>query len=118
MNKKIQTPDFLIGLIFMIIGLISFLKNVNVGTFHFRTLWGVNTGTIVLVLMIASFMSLIIKPNKITKSLLLISIIMLIIVIILSINITVSRMSILSLIIMLGMLFGGLALIIKTLIKK
>ena len=117
--KNIQKPDFIIGLIFMFIGLIMFLKNVTVGTFIFYRIGGyVNTGVVVILLMIASFMALIIKPNKITKSLLLISFIMLIIVIILSIDIHVARMSILSLIIMMFMLFGGIALMIKSMIQK
>ena len=116
--KKMQTPDFLIGLIFMIIGLISFLKNVNVCTFHFREFWGINSGAVVIVFMIASFMALIIKPNIFTKILLALSVLILILVIILSIRITMSRMNILELIIMLGMLFGGTALMIKSFIKK
>lgn len=118
MKNNIQKPDFIIGLLFMLAGLIMFLRNVTVGSFIFYRIGYVNTGAIVLVLMIISFMALIIKPNKITKSLLLISFIMLIIVIILSIDIRVARMSILSLIIMMFMLFGGIALIIKSMIKK
>lgn len=116
---KFKRSDFILGLIFMITGLIMFLKNVRVGTFTFFHLGGfVNTGVIVLVLMIICFMSVIIKPNKITKSLLILSFIILILVIILSLNITVVRMSILALIIMLGMMFGGLAIMIKSMIGK
>lgn len=117
--KKLQKPDMIIGIIFMIIGLIAFLKNVRVGTFMFYRFGGwVNTGAVALIFMIACFMALIIKPNKITKVLLALSVIILILVIILSVNITVARMSILSLIIMLGMLFGGTALIIKSWLQK
>lgn len=117
--KKLQKPDMIIGIIFMIIGLIAFLKNVRVGTFIFYRFGGwANTGAVALIFMIACFMALIIKPNKITKVLLALSVIILILVIILSINITVARMSILSLIIMLGMLFGGTALIIKSWLQK
>ena len=117
--NKLKKPDFLIGLIFMVTGLIMFLRNVRVGTFTFYRLGGfVNTGAVVLVFMIACFMALIIKPNKITKALLVLSAIMLILVIVLSINITVARMSILSLIIMLFMMFGGLALMIRNMISK
>lgn len=112
--KKLQKPEFLIGLIFTIIGLITFLRNVRVGTFTFYRIGGfVNTGTIVLVLLIAAFMALIIKPNKFTKALVILSVVLLVVVIILSINITVARMSLLSLIIMLAMFFGGLALMAK-----
>lgn len=117
--KNFKKPDFLIGFIFMIIGLITFLKNVNVGSFVFFRLGGwLNTGAVVLVFMIACFMAFIIKSNKLTKILLVASFVMLILVIILSINITVARMSILSLILMLGMMFGGLALVIKSMIQN
>lgn len=117
--QNFKKPDFCLGLLFMIVGLIMFLRNVWVGTFYFYRLGGwVNTGTVVLILMICCFMAVIIKPTKTTKSMLLLSFVMLIIVIILSIDIHVARMSILSLIIMLSMMFGGLALMIRHMIKK
>ena len=117
--ERLKKPDFLLGLIFMVSGLIMFLRHVRVGTFTFFRIGGfVNTGAVVLVFMIVCFMALIIKPNKITKGLLMLSFVMLILTIILSLNITVARMSILSLIIMLGMMFGGLALMIKNMIQN
>lgn len=118
MKKKLDLEDFLIGLAFLVIGLITFLRNVRISSFSFLDINGVNTGAVLIVLGIVALMAVIIKPNIITGLLLALIIITFIIVTILSVNVRLEHMSALSLGIIILSLFGGLALVIKALIGK
>lgn len=111
--------SFWSGLVLIFVGLFMFLKNVSINSFGFYRLFNtVNTGGIIIVLLIISFIAVIVKANKITIGLFIACLLGLILSVILGIDIRFRAMSALDLILILGCLFGGVGLAIKGLISS
>lgn len=109
--------NFWAGIVLILVGLFLFLKNVVINSFRFYRIGGfVNTGAILMILLIIAFVAMIVKFNKITLGLFVTCLIFLIFTIILSIDIRLRPMTAFDFILIAGTLFGGVGLTLKSLI--
>lgn len=109
-----QLREFLFGLVLLVIGLIAFLRNVTVSNFTmFYQMNGFNVGGILIVLTMVAFIACIVKPNFLTKLILTMLIITFFVCMILSLEFYVRHMSGLMLVLILGSICVGIALILK-----
>ena len=109
-----QLREFLFGFVLLVIGLIAFLRNVTVSNFTmFYQMNGFNVGGILIVLTMVAFIACIVKPNFLTKLILTMLIIAFFVCMILSLEFYVRHMSGLMLVLTLGSICVGIALILK-----
>lgn len=109
-----QLREFLFGFVLLVIGLIAFLRNVTVSNFTmFYQMNGFNVGGILIVLTMVAFIACIVKPNFVTKLILTMLIIAFFVCMILSLEFYVRHMSGLMLVLILGSICVGIALILK-----
>lgn len=109
-----QLREFLFGFVLLVIGLIAFLRNVTVSNFTmFYQMNGFNVGGILIVLTMVAFIACIVKPNFLTKLILTMLIIAFFVCMILSLEFYVRHMSGLMLVLILGSICVGIALILK-----
>lgn len=111
-----QLAEFLIGLILLIIGGVVFLQNVVVNSFSLLyRINNVSVGGILLVLIMVAFVAMLVKPNVATKSILSVLVLVFFVCLIISLNIRVARISGLELVLILGTICVGIALMIRAL---
>lgn len=111
-----QLAEFLIGLILLIIGGVVFLQNVVVNSFSLLyRINNVSVGGILLVLIMVAFVAMLVKPNVATKSILGVLVLVFFVCLIISLNIRVARISGLELVLILGTICVGIALMIRAL---
>lgn len=109
-----QLREFLFGFVLLVIGLIAFLRNVTVSNFTmFYQMNGFNVGGILIVLTMLAFIACIVKPNFVIKLILTLLIIAFFVCMILSLEFYVRHMSGLMLVLILGSICVGIALILK-----
>ena len=109
-----QLREFLFGFVLLVIGIIAFLRNVTVSNFTmFYQMNGFNVGGILIVLTMVAFIACIVKPNFLTKLILTMLIIAFFVCMILSLEFYVRHMSGLMLVLILGSICVGIALILK-----
>lgn len=109
-----QLREFLFGIVLLVIGLIAFLRNVTVSNFTmFYQMNGYNVGGILVVFTMVAFIACIVKPNFFTKLILTLLIIAFFVCMILSLEFYVHHMSGLMLVLILGSICVGIALILK-----
>lgn len=109
-----QLREFLFGIVLLVIGLIAFLRNVTVSNFTmFYQMNGYNVGGILVILTMVAFIACIVKPNFLTKLILTLLIIAFFVCMILSLEFYVHHMSGLMLVLILGSICVGIALILK-----
>lgn len=113
---KYQLRDLLAGIILCFFGGFMLLKNMQVYSFGFARWFGDASAGIMIVAFIACFMVMVIWTNYFTKVLCLLSVIAIIINVILGTQIVFRRISMIELIIMIMLFFGGLAFILKVLL--
>lgn len=105
--------SFLLGIILLIVGAIIFLQNVNVGSISLYRYGDVNVGAILIVLIAISFIVMLVKANVFTVGIFLLLCIAFVITLIMGLNITIARMTGLSLALIIGTLCVGIAFVIK-----
>lgn len=111
--------NFWAGIILILLGLFLFFKNVVINAFRFYRIGGmINTGAILIVLLLVAFVVMIVKYNKVTFGLFVTCLILLVFTIILSIDIRLRTMSAFDFILIAGTLFGGIGLTIKGIIDS
>ena len=114
-----QLREFLFGFVLLVIGLIAFLRNVTVSNFTmFYQMNGFNVGGILIVLTMVAFIACIVKPNFLTKLILIMLIIAFFVCMILSLEFYVRHMSGLMLVLILGSICVGIALILKAVLFR
>ena len=114
-----QLREFLFGFVLLVIGLIAFLRNVTVSNFTmFYQMNGFNVGGILIVLTMVAFIACIVKPNFLTKLILTMLIIAFFVCMILSLEFYVRHMSGLMLVLILGSICVGIALIMKAVLFR
>lgn len=101
-----------------LLGLVMLLKNITISGISFYRFSGINTGAIIIICLICSFIYLIAKTNMISVILFSISIIALLVSIIMGTRISLNRMDMLGFLLICGLLFGGIGLVINSFIKK
>ena len=67
MNNK-KSFEYTFGIILVLVSLFMLFKNTYVSSFGFYSFGRVNTGAILIVLLILAVIAAVVKPNKITKS--------------------------------------------------
>ena len=115
-----QLGSFLLGIVLMIVGAVFFLQNVVINSFSLYHYKEINVGGILIVLMAISFIVMLVKTNIVSVGIFILLAIAFVVSLLLSLNIRVERMSALELVLILGTLCVGIALVIKGLlgIKK
>lgn len=114
-----QLREFLFGFVLLVIGLIAFLRNVTVSNFTmFYQMNGFNVGCILIVLTMVACIACIVKPNFVTKLILTMLIIAFFVCMILSLEFYVRHMSGLMLVLILGSICVGIALILKAVLFR
>lgn len=110
-----QIGEFLLGTVLLIVGIVIFLQNVVVNSFTFLyRINNVNVGGILLVLIMIAFITMLVHFNTATKSIFGILCIVFFVCLIISLNIRVSSLSGLQLVLILGTICVGIALIIRS----
>jgi hypothetical protein len=109
-----QLSEFLIGLVLLIIGAVILLQNVVVNSFSLLyRINNVSVGGILLLLIAVAFVITLVKPSPAAKYILVLLILVFFICLIASLNIRIARMTGLKLILILGTICVGIALMIR-----
>ncbi len=111
---KRNYPDYTFGLILFGIGLFMLFKNVNVNSFHFYTFHSVNTGGVIIFLLILTSAFYIAKGYEILKYAIYALVILLVISIILGIHVYLRPMSLFDLILILAPITIGIGLMLQS----
>ena len=106
-----------VGWILVIVGLFMFFKITTVSSFGFYSFRGYSTSGILLVLIILSAIALVVKNNKYTFWLFMISIILLVVSLILGTHISFIGVSLVDLLMIFVPIIFGAGLIIKSKVK-
>lgn len=109
---------FCTGVALTVVGLIMLLKNITISGISFYSYHGLNTGAIIIICLIASFIFLIAKTNMLSIILFGVSILAFLISIIMGTRISLNRMDMLGFILICGLLFGGVGLVLNSLMSK
>lgn len=116
--SKEKDITYYIGIGLCLLSAVVFAMNVRVGRFHFMHVGKVNTGGVIIVLMLLAIIAMFIKMNTITRSLFALTVIVLIIDVIISLNVYLTRMPLAKLILILVPGCLGIALILKNIFKR
>lgn len=116
MNMK-QLGQALLGFVLVVIGCIVFLMNIHVSSFSFFWRYrNVNVGAFLLILVAISFITLLVKYNKLTVGVFWSLVALFFISIILSLDFYISHISAFMLVLIIGTICVGIALLLKSLV--
>ena len=116
MNMK-QLGQALLGFVLVVIGCIVFLMNIHVSSFSFFWRYrNVNVGAFLLILVAISFMTLLVKYNNLTVGVFWSLVALFFISIILSLDFYISHISAFMLVLIIGTICVGIALLLKSLV--
>ena len=116
MNMK-QLGQALLGFVLVVIGCIVFLMNIHVSSFSFFWRYrNVNVGAFLLILVAISFITLLVKYNKLTVGVFWSLVVLFFISIILSLDFYISHISAFELVLIIGTICVGIALLLKSLV--
>ena len=116
MNMK-QLGQALLGFVLVVIGCIVFLMNIHVSSFSFFWRYrNVNVGAFLLILVAISFITLLVKYNNLTVGVFWTLVALFFISIILSLDFYITHISALELVLIIGTICVGIALLLKSLV--
>ena len=116
MNMK-QLGQALPGFVLVVIGCIVFLMNIHVSSFSFFWRYrNVNVGAFLLILVAISFITLLVKYNNLTVGVFCSLVALFFISIILSLDFYISHISAFELVLIIGTICVGIALLLKSLV--
>lgn len=116
MNMK-QLGQALLGFVLVVIGCIVFLMNIHVSSFSFFWRYrNVNVGAFLLILVAISFITLLVKYNNLTVGVFWTLVVLFFISIILSLDFYISHISAFELVLIIGTICVGIALLLKSLV--
>ncbi len=116
MNMK-QLGQALLGFVLVVIGCIVFLMNIHVSSFSFFWRYrNVNVGAFLLILVAISFITLLVKYNKLTVGVFWSLVAVFFITIILSLDFYITYLSAFELVLIIGTICVGIALLLKSLV--
>ena len=116
--KDKKTFEYGFGIVLILVSLFMLFKNTYVSSFGFYSFGRVNTGAILIVLLILSVIATVVKPNKITKSCIGIILGLLVLSLILGIRMGFRGMTVIDIILILVPLAIGVGLVLKNIFKK
>lgn len=112
-----QLGQALLGFVLVVIGCIVFLMNIHVSSFSFFWRYrNVNVGAFLLILVAISFITLLVKYNKLTVGVFWSLVALFFISIILSLDFYISHISAFMLVLIIGTICVGIALLLKSLV--
>lgn len=112
-----QLGQALLGFVLVVIGCIVFLMNIHVSSFSFFWRYrNVNVGAFLLILVAISFITLLVKYNKLTVGVFWSLVVLFFISIILSLDFYISHISAFELVLIIGTICVGIALLLKSLV--
>lgn len=112
-----QLGQALLGFVLVVIGCIVFLMNIHVSSFSFFWRYrNVNVGAFLLILVAISFITLLVKYNKLTVGVFWSLVAVFFITIILSLDFYVTYLSAFELVLIIGTICVGIALLLKSLV--
>ena len=112
-----QLGQALLGYVLVVIGCIVFLMNIHVSSFSFFWRYrNVNVGAFLLILVAISFITLLVKYNKLTVGVFWSLVALFFISIILSLDFYISHISAFELVLIIGTICVGIALLLKSLV--
>lgn len=112
-----QLGQALLGFVLVVIGCIVFLMNIHVSSFSFFWRYrNVNVGAFLLILVAISFITLLVKYNKLTVGVFWTLVALFFISIILSLDFYISHISAFELVLIIGTICVGIALLLKSLV--
>lgn len=112
-----QLGQALLGFVLVVIGCIVFLMNIHVSSFSFFWRYrNVNVGAFLLILVAISFITLLVKYNKLTVGVFWTLVALFFISIILSLDFYISHISAFMLVLIIGTICVGIALLLKSLV--
>ena len=116
MNMK-QLGQALLGFVLVVIGCIVFLMNIHVSSFSFFWRYrNVNVGAFLLILVAISFITLLVKYNNLTVGVFWSLVALFFISIILSLDFYITHISAFELVLIIGTICVGIALLLKSLV--
>ena len=110
--------EYIFGIILILVSLFMIFKNTYVSTINFYTIGRVNTGAILIILLILAVIFAVAKPSTLSKVLIGIILIAMVISLILGMHIGFRRMTVLDVILMVVPLAIGIGLVLKNLFAK
>ena len=110
--------EYIFGIILIAVSLFMIFKNTYVTTVSFYYFGRVNTGAILIVLLILAVIFAVAKPSTFSKALIGVILAGLVVSLILGMHISFKRMSVLDVILMVVPLAIGVGLVLKNLITK
>ena len=112
-----QLGQALLGFVLVVIGCIVFLMNIHVSSFSFFWRYrNVNVGAFLLILVAISFITLLVKYNNLTVGVFWTLVALFFISIILSLDFYISHISAFMLVLIIGTICVGIALLLKSLV--
>lgn len=112
-----QLGQALLGFVLVVIGCIVFLMNIHVSSFSFFWRYrNVNVGAFLLILVAISFITLLVKYNNLTVGVFWTLVALFFISIILSLDFYISHISAFELVLIIGTICVGIALLLKSLV--
>jgi len=112
-----QLGQALLGFVLVVIGCIVFLMNIHVSSFSFFWRYrNVNVGAFLLILVAISFITLLVKYNNLTVGVFWTLVVLFFISIILSLDFYISHISAFELVLIIGTICVGIALLLKSLV--
>ena len=112
-----QLGQALLGFVLVVIGCIVFLMNIHVSSFSFFWRYrNVNVGAFLLILVAISFITLLVKYNNLSVSVFWTLVALFFISIILSLDFYISHISAFMLVLIIGTICVGIALLLKSLV--
>ena len=112
-----QLGQALLGFVLLVIGCIVFLMNIHVSSFSFFWRYrNVNVGAFLLILVAISFITLLVKYNNLTVGVFWSLVALFFISIILSLDFYISHISAFMLVLIIGTICVGIALLLKSLV--
>ena len=109
---------YIFGIILILVSLFMLFKNTYVTSFGFYSFGRVNTGAILIVLLILAVIFAVVKPSKFSKVLIGVILAGLVVSLLLGMRIGFMRMSVLDVLLMVVPLAVGVGLVLKGLLTK
>lgn len=116
--KHNRTFEYVFGIILIFVSLFMIFKNTYVSTLNFYSIGRVNTGAILVILLILSVVFAVVRPSRLSKILLVVILILMVVSRILEMHIGFRPVSVLDVILMVVPLGIGIGFVLKNLLKK
>lgn len=116
--KQNKGFEYILGIVLIFISLFMIFKNTYVSSFRFFSFGRVNTGAILIVLLILAVIYAVARPSIISNIIIVVILILMVISLILEMHIVFKPVSVLDVLLMVVPLAVGIGLVLKNIFKK